>query len=362
VRIALCGAGPLTPEHDAGARADSDFLECAADLGHVISLFIEAEAEMLVELISFRPDLIVISRPALFLRLFPLVKHLNTPVLYLAHDLHFQRLSLQNNFLGEKSMAVGVMKTIERYCFSQATLTVLPTGEEVEIARALFPESRVMGMRYFNMDTPPRATASSRLTAQERGTNLVFIGSSAHAPNLDGVTWFVREILPAAQRAHPSLTLTVIGQWGAAEARGLIEAGVNVVGQLPEAQVASIMAGSGIGISPLRFGAGMKRKTLDYLARGLAVISTDFGVQGLMATFDDGAEEEPHSGSAVPGVLLATTAEQWIQAISLLVASTDLQRKLGREGADFVQEAYSAKNYRLGISHIIEEATRSSHE
>jgi hypothetical protein len=125
MKIALCEAGALTPEHDAGARADSDLLSGFASLGHTSAVFAENELSMLDKLRRFDPDFVFISRPGPFLRLYPQIAQLNRPVGYLAHDLHHRRLDLQAKILGQDSLSARAMKTVESFCFARTNLAIL---------------------------------------------------------------------------------------------------------------------------------------------------------------------------------------------------------------------------------------------
>ena len=70
-------------------------------------------------------------------------------------------------------------------------------------------------------------------------------------------------------------------------------AGVEFTGVIGDPELDTVLARARVGLAPLSFGAGMKRKTLHYLSHGLPVVGTAFAVQGLA---DEG-------GGVVPGVV-----------------------------------------------------------
>src|SRR5258706_468040 len=45
-----------------------------------------------------------------------------------------------------------------------------------------------------------------------RVADLVFVGSMDWLPNVDGVTWFVREVLPRLRNRHPDCTVAIVGR------------------------------------------------------------------------------------------------------------------------------------------------------
>lgn len=364
MKVALCEAAAVDPEHDAGARADSDFVAGVVELGHDIRSFAENVPGMLDDLHSYCADVIIISRPALFLRLYPNVEKWAIPVGYLAHDLHHRRFELQSRVVGESPLASSVMKTVESYCFTRADLAILPTDSETAYARDIFPGSSVTSMRYFNMGATTPASSGRQSRDVVPHDELVFIGSSQHRPNRDGVSWFVSEVLPGIQRDFPRTTLTVVGDWPDVPNELVGHSGVTFTGQLSESELSRVMERASVGISPLRFGAGMKRKTLDYLSRGLPVVSTTHGVEGLeyfaSRMYIDAALENPIA--AVPGVIVADDTHEWVTSITRLLSSPDLRQQLGTEGHTFVTNSFSHAEYLDDVERVLTQLRGTVHE
>jgi glycosyltransferase involved in cell wall biosynthesis len=364
MRVALCEAAMLTPEHDASSRADTDFLSGVSSLGHAIELFAENQPGTVDNLNSFEPDVVFISRPALFLRLQPQIRGLNKPIGYLAQDLHHIRLELQAGFSGDNPLRAQVMKTVESFCFTRSSLAILPTHSEAIDAREIFPGSCVTWMRYFDMEPElklPQARAHHQSPSRR---DLIFVGSSAHHPNLDGVSWFIHEVLPAVQAEFPDTTLTVVGEWDALQVAALLAPGVRFAGQLPANELSIAMAQAALGISPLRFGAGMKRKTLDYLSRGLPVVSSSYGVQGL-SYFDSRRQTREDSTAddfSIPGVMIPTSTSGWVDSVKRLLASPRLREQLGNEGRVFVTNSFSHSKYLEDVQRVLREVTGAVNE
>ncbi|MEQ1737742.1 MAG: glycosyltransferase [Rhodoglobus sp.] len=296
-------------------------------------MFVEVDRDIGSDLAEFAPDVVITSRPGLFMRVYPLVQGFGVPVVYLAHDLHFVRVGLGERLAGAGSRASQVMRTIEKLCFERADLSVLPTQEEVLRVAAEFPTARCVSMDYFAM--PGRAAP----VAPPPGATLAFVGSAAHGPNLDGITWFVTEVWPAVIARTPTARLTVCGVWP--EASRSVATGVDYVGPVSDDALDALLAAARVGIAPLRFGAGMKRKTLHYLSLGLPTVGTGFAVEGLRSP--DGT---------TPGVVTAETAEQWRDALELLDDDARWM-ELSRAGVEFVRDRFSSVRYLDGLAGVL---------
>jgi glycosyltransferase involved in cell wall biosynthesis len=123
----------------------------------------------------------------------------------------------------------------------------------------------------------PRSLARNYTGAPE----FTFIGGFDYAPNLDGLDWFLSNCRIALQAALPNVVINVVG---AGTERGLPSAAawggaVRFLGWVDDLD--AVLAGSAALLSPLRTGSGVKIKVLEALARGLPVVATRAGVQGI---------------------------------------------------------------------------------
>ncbi len=270
-----------------------------------------------------RPELIIISRPGLFVRLEPALRPLGRPIVYFAHDLHFVRVGLQNASDGGDRRASTVMRFVERTCFQSADLSLVPTAEEVDTVAQEFPGARCVSIDYFSMPVQPLPAAPPK------NANLVFVGGAFHEPNRQGVRWFLDQVWPAQLARHPESRLTVCGEWDVQPAGDR----VTFAGRMSDAELDRVLGAARVGIAPLLFGAGMKRKTLHYLSHGLPVVGTSFAVQGLRS-----------SDGSVPGVLEASTPGEWAAALHEL-GDDRLWTELSEAGSRFVRTRFSADSY-----------------
>ena len=111
--------------------------------------------------------------------------------------------------------------------------------------------------------------------------DLIFIGSMDWLANVDGVEWFLREVLPLIRRSKPDCTFAVVGRnpspnMLAVPAR---DPKIIVTGTVPD--VRPYLWGSTVSVVPLRVGGGTRMKIYESMAARVAVVSTTIGAEGL---------------------------------------------------------------------------------
>jgi len=112
---------------------------------------------------------------------------------------------------------------------------------------------------------------------------LVFTGAMDYWPNVDAVTWFVREVLPALRRSYPAMTLTIIGGNPARSVRQLAkEPGVTITGRVPD--VRPYIKHALATVAPMRIARGVQNKVLEGMAMARPVLVSRKGLEGIDAS------------------------------------------------------------------------------
>jgi glycosyltransferase involved in cell wall biosynthesis len=118
-------------------------------------------------------------------------------------------------------------------------------------------------------------------TALRNSQRIVFVGSMDWLPNIDGITWFMQQVLPIIRTALPNVLLQVVGRspprslYQLAEQSGNIE----ITGSVPD--VRPYLWHAALSIVPLRIGGGTRLKIYEAMAAGIPVVSTTIGAEGL---------------------------------------------------------------------------------
>ena len=99
------------------------------------------------------------------------------------------------------------------------------------------------------------------------------------SPNVDALAWFVDEVLPIIRSSVPWATVRVTGAAPPLNVRDMANDGVRILGYVHDLDVAYREAR--VVVAPIRFGAGVKLKTVEALEYGLPTVATVIGAEGI---------------------------------------------------------------------------------
>jgi glycosyltransferase involved in cell wall biosynthesis len=176
-------------------------------------------------------------------------------------------------------MQADRMYRYERRVSREAGHIVAVSRTDADEMRRLFDVTRVteiptgVNLEYFTPEGQRPPVTS----------DLVFVGSMDWLPNVDGVLWFVREVLPLIRNRRPETTLAVVGRTPPPKITqlGQEDARIQITGTVPD--IRPYLWGSAVSIVPLRIGGGTRLKIYEAMAAKIPVVSTTVGAEGLTA-------------------------------------------------------------------------------
>jgi len=225
-------------------------------------------------------------------------------------------------------------RELRTYADADAVLTVSETEAEV-ISR----ETRGRAQTFCVPDLEDLASASDSF--HER-TDVLFLGNFRHRPNLEGLEYLRREILP---HLDPGLLerypLTVVGNGVDDRVRTLTASvpGARLVGWVPS--VVPYLKAARVSVISLLSGAGTKRKLVQALMLGTPSVSTTIGIEGL------GLEHGRN-------VLVADAPDEFAAAIQRLATDSVLWASLVREGRKHIVATHGRETVRRRLLAAIE--------
>jgi GT2 family glycosyltransferase len=334
------------PDHDAGSLRMWCLLEALCDAGYAVTFLADdlLERQPYVDDLrrlgvhvavgvtdvpgligSLAADLVaaVLSRPGVAWRYLTLLRERapGSLVIYDTVDLHYVREERRAVVEANPSVALvaGAWRELEVGLARASDITLTVSAVEAAALGVASP-----GIRVVVVPTVHVVRGGSTPFAQRRG--LLFVGNCEHPPNEDAIRWFVREIFPDVRAQLPDVTLTIAGT-GSAECVGDLAGGpVIVAGWV--ADLDDLHDAARCFVAPLRFGAGVKGKIGESLARGLPVVTTRIGAEGL------GIE---HGECA----LIGDDPREFADLVVRIYRDPDLWAMLARNGTALVRRNFS---------------------
>lgn len=283
-----------------------------------------------------RLDHVVMMWPRVTLDLLPdVLRNTAARISYHGHDLHFARIALQaqrldDPFLEHESARYLAM---ERQIWRVVDVSVYLSQEEADVVRRLEPEVEACAI------SPYAFTSFGAPAAPPATANILFVGGFGHPPNGDAVHWFAAEILPLVVARCPAARFVVVGSNPPPDIRALAGPHIDVLGQIDDAALDRAYGAARVAVAPLRFGAGVKGKVVEALAKGVPIVTTPIGVQGL---------------SGVDAFLPCSSDPAVIaEAISRLIADHDVWLRQSQAQLAHAQRYYSLEAMKLSLRAVL---------
>ena len=177
------------------------------------------------------------------------------------------------------------------------------------------------------MTVYPNALPLAPLPAGANEDAIVFSGNMEYHPNISAVRFFRREVWPLLRERWPGLVWRLIGKNPEAVRRFTSgDARIQAQGQVDDA--IRELARAKVAVVPVLAGSGTRLKILEAWAAGVPVVSTTLGAEGLGAR--DGES-----------LLLADSGPAFAEAVSRLLACTELRERVGAAGRRLLEKEFT---------------------
>jgi glycosyltransferase involved in cell wall biosynthesis len=208
---------------------------------------------------------------------------------------------------------------LERIWLPRFSEVLTASESDAKRARAIAPGARV---RVY-----PNALPPTPMPPRTNEDTIVFSGNMEYHPNISAVRFFRREVWPLLRERWPGLVWRLIGKNPEAVRRFTSgDARIQVEGQVDDA--IRELARAKVAVVPVLAGSGTRLKILEAWAAGLPVVSTTLGAEGLGA----------HDGESL---LLADGGPAFAEAVSRLLACTDLRQTVGAAGRLLLEKEFT---------------------
>jgi GT2 family glycosyltransferase/ubiquinone/menaquinone biosynthesis C-methylase UbiE len=239
-------------------------------------------------------DAVLLSRPHISKDFIDDIRRLTKArVLYYGHDVHFMRMrsQLEKGDTRVTEEAILQMRTMELDVCQHSDVVLYPSEDEAALMRDLVPANvRSLAVPAYRFDATEldtaRAFVEARLARAPGPCELLFVGGFAHDPNRDGVKWFCTEVAPLLRANGLDFRLRIVGSNVSNDIWNLTGDDVEVLGFVRDERLLELYRDASLVIAPLRYGAGVKGKVVEAMARGVPIVTTSVGAQGLRGAED----------------------------------------------------------------------------
>jgi glycosyltransferase involved in cell wall biosynthesis len=221
-----------------------------------------------------------------------------------------------------KAQYQGMLRYEGEVCRAAKKVIAVSSADAREM-KSLYGASRIaavptgVDLDYF---TPPRRIQPVR--------DLVFLGAMDWRPNIDGLRWFLDNVLPLIRARRPDCSLAIVGRRPTEEVRraGENDKRIHVTGTVDD--VRPYLWESAVSIVPLRIAGGTRLKIYEAMAAKIPVVSTTVGAEGLDIR---GGEN----------IAIADSAQDFAHACLELLADGDARRRMARNAWETIAACYS---------------------
>jgi len=224
-------------------------------------------------------DYVLLSRPDVAIKYLDFIKkHTRAKIIYYGHDLHYVRELRRYESEGDRKALKASRKWKELEFKVVGGSDVVLTLSEVEkgLMEKEFPSKEVATFPVFICDSVPGGGTDFK----ER-EGLLFVAGFAHTPNVDGILWFAKNIFPAVLEKIPEMKLYIVGGNPPEAVSSLASSNIIIKGYLSDHELLDLYGRVKIVVIPLRYGAGVKGKTIEAMYYGTPIVSTRIGTEGL---------------------------------------------------------------------------------
>jgi glycosyltransferase involved in cell wall biosynthesis len=253
----------------------------------------------------------------------------NTPKIFIHHEIRFKRLEMEYKTLPNVSLAdkfhIEATKDLEIALLNHYDKVVTVSEQD----HVYLAEAGVVKEKLFTSPLPIKLKNEVLNQPFVFKNKLVYLGPENHYPNLDAVHWFLENCWDKISIANPNLKFQIVSKWSK-EFKKIHKNKKNIefLGFVDD--LSTVLDGA-IMIVPLRIVSGMRMKILESISWNVPIISTSDGAEGLPMV--DGEN-----------CMIANSSLEFIEKVSTLIKSNELANKFVTESQKLTMNDYKIEN------------------
>ena len=177
------------------------------------------------------------------------------------------------------------------------------------------------------------------------GTTILFFGLLKYPPNMKGLEWFINAVWPHIILAVPEARIEIAGDYRGMEAcveKLSNHPGITFRGFVDNLD--ELIARAVCLVVPLQMGGGTRIKILEAWARGLPVVSTSVGCEGLGAVHEE-------------NLLIADLPAQLAEACVEILCNPQKGVRLAQQAYEYARRRFDWNALESGVQEIVSRTT-----
>ncbi len=169
--------------------------------------------------------------------------------------------------------------------------------------------------------------------------DLLFTGNMQYEPNVNCVSYLVREVFPLLKEDFPHIQLVAAGKNPSAELTRLHSRNLQLTGWVKDLR--KYYQQARLFVAPMQIGIGMQNKILEAMSMGMPVITSSLANNAIGARH--GKE-----------IWIADTPAKVAEAVSYLLNNTELAIRLGQNARELMLSRYSWAEQNKALNRFLE--------
>ena len=165
-----------------------------------------------------------------------------------------------------------------------------------------------------------------KVEISKKPLDLFFIGSMDWLPNIEGLSWFIKDIWPEIKKKYADITFHIAGRKMPSEISFLNDEKIMIHGEVESSY--EFMNSHGIMLVPLLSGSGVRIKIIEGLSQGNCILSTSIGAEGLFRSGDE-------------HILIADNKKEFLENIGRCIMDSSLIIRTGEKALNYVHNNHN---------------------
>ena len=171
----------------------------------------------------------------------------------------------------------------------------------------------------------------------EKKYDLLFVGNMQYEPNVDGVEFLVKEIMPIIEKQYRKVNLLIAGADPDPKVKALASDNVHVSGWIDD--ITECYNQSKVFIAPMRIGTGLQNKLLQAMAMKVPCITSSLANNAL-------------GGKHRKSILVANSKHEFAFSVIKILNEKDLSEQIVDNAYDYVMENFDMNKVMMRLADI----------